>query len=98
MSTFGTDFTIINDICQPIPQIRFDDGPAVHHATIVRGLKEYIVFRQATSNKIYIEEVERHRATFNLKRIEDDQEWAAIAAFANAAGLLDIGSETKYAN
>jgi hypothetical protein len=98
MSAFGTDFVILNDVCQPLQEVRFPDGPAIHHATIKRGLKEYIVFRQASSNKIYIEEVERHRATFVLKRIEDDAEWADIARFAEAAGLTNMGSETKHAN
>lgn len=98
MSSFGTNFVIVNDICQLIPQILFEDGAAVHHATIKRGLKEYIVFRQASSNKIYIEEVERNRAKFVLKRINDDKEWQEIALFCRDAGLLDISSETKHGN
>tara|TARA_Y100001938_G_C8031568_1_gene400935 strand:+ start:810 stop:1106 length:297 start_codon:yes stop_codon:yes gene_type:complete len=98
VSTFGLGFVIINDICQPAKGIRFVDGPAVHHATIKRGVKEYIVFRQQSSNKFYIEEVERNRVTLALKKIEDDEEWRDIAAFCKAAGLLDIGRETKYAN
>tara|TARA_Y100000034_G_C6740581_1_gene328626 strand:+ start:184 stop:480 length:297 start_codon:yes stop_codon:yes gene_type:complete len=98
MKSFGLGYVILNDICQPIPQMQFEDGPAIHHATIKRRQKEYIVFRQASSNKIYIEEVERHRATFVLRKIEDDKEWADIMRFCEAAGLLDIGKETKYAN
>lgn len=98
MKTFGTTFAIISDVCQPLPEVRFSDGPAIHHATIKRGMKEYVVFRQASSNKIYIEEVEAHRATFVLKRIEDEEEFKEISAFCEAAGLLDAGGETKHAD
>ena len=88
MSSFGTNFVIVNDICQLIPQILFEDGAAVHHATIKRGLKEYIVFRQASSNKIYIEEVERNKANFSLKKIEEDSEWADLYRFLLERGVL----------
>ena len=98
MNTFGLGFVIINDICQPAKGIWFADGPAIHHATIKRGLKEYIVFRQQSSNAFYIEEVERNRVTLVLKKIEDDEEWRDIAAFCQAAGFLSIAGETKYAN
>lgn len=98
MKAFGLQFKIISDVQQPIKQIKFEDGAAIHIATIKRGVKEYIVFKQQTSNATYIEEVEAHSATFRLNKIEDDQEWQAIALFCRDAGLLSMSGEKKHAS
>ena len=70
----------------------FKNGPWIHHATIKRGVKEYVVFRHQPSQKIYIEEVEGHRATFELKQIDDDEEWTDLYHFCTAAGLMEASS------
>ena len=64
----------------------------------IEQFKEYIVFREETTNRFYIEEVERNRVNVHLKKIEDDKEWADIVRFCKAAGFLSIASETKHAN
>jgi len=92
------NFIIINDIRQKLPD-HLHNGPWIHHATIKRGLKEYIVFRNQASGKIYLEEVEQHRATLVLQEIKDDQEWKDLYHFARNAGLLAAtGPEIKVAN
>lgn len=101
--SFGTDFIIVNDVLQPIPQITFKrpDGtfrPAMHHATIVRGFDEYILFSNPDEGKIWIEKVDRHRASFALRQIEDDKEWAELVMFCQAAGLLSPIGSGKYAS
>lgn len=83
------NFVIVNDIRQPI-DTKVQGGPWLHHATINRGFKEYIIFRSIPTGKIYLEEVEQHMATLVLKQIEDDNEWSDLFMFARAAGLLDI--------
>lgn len=85
------NYIIVNDIRQPIPIA--DGGPWIHHATIKRGLKEYIIFRHKPTGKVYLEQVESHRATLVLQKIEDDREWADLYSFARAAGLLDAMNE-----
>lgn len=77
----------------------FPNGPWIHHATIKRGFKEYIVFRHGPSGKIYLEEVEQQRATLVLKQVEDLNEWKDLYNFALAAGLLQVlGPEVKIAD
>lgn len=85
---------IVNDVQQYMDK-SLPFGPWIHHATLKRGFKEYVVFRNALSNQVYIEEVEQHRATLILQKIEDDQEWQDLVSFAKAAGLLEIGKEVK---
>ena len=96
-STFG--FVIVSDVVQEIPGLKM--GPyaetVIHHATLKRRNKEYVVVRSKETNKLYIEEVERGRATFVLKKIEDDAEWADVVRFCKDAGVLSIGAATKYA-
>ena len=92
------NFIIVNDIRQPMPD-HLHNGPWIHHATIKRGLKEYIVFRHGPSGRIFLEEVEQHRATLVLNQIKDNQEWKDLYNFALNAGLLvAMGPEVKVAN
>ena len=98
--TSALDFVIVSDVVQVVPGLAIGPNaePVVHHATIKRRNKEYVVVRAQKSNKIYIEEVERNRATFALKEIESDAEWADVVRFCEAAGLLSMSTETKYGN
>lgn len=92
------DFVIINDVRQ---RMALDDpnGPWIHHATVMRGFKEYIIFRHKLTGKVYLEQVESHRASLVLQLIEDSQEWQDLHDFAKNAGLLSIaGEEIKVAN
>ena len=90
------NIVILNDIQQPMDH-KLPFGPWIHHATLRRGFKEYICFRQALTNKFYIEEVEQHRATLVLNKIEDDNEWNDLCSFCKDAGLLNIAGEFKIA-
>lgn len=83
------NFVILNDIRQPI-DTKVPGGPWVHHATVRRGFKEYIIFRSIKTNKVFLEEVEQHMATLKLNQIADDAEWNDLYFFALGAGLLDI--------
>lgn len=87
------NFIIVNDIRQTM-DLQLPYGPWVHHATIKRGFKEYIVFRQKSSGKIYLEEVEQQRATLVLKQIEDQNEWNDLYSFCMNAGLLLVMNDT----
>lgn len=91
------EFTIVNDVQQLLPP-HLPGGPWVHHATIVRRNKEYLVFRHGFSNVMYIEEVAQHQVNIILKKIEDNNEWEAIYQFANDAGLLHIGQDMKISS
>lgn len=97
-NAFG--FVIVSDVVQEVPGLAIGPNaePVVHHATIKRRDKEYVLLRAKKSNKIYVEEVERNRATFVLKEIKSDAEWADVVRFCDAAGLLSMGTETKYAD
>lgn len=98
MNASFLEFRIINDVQQYLDPTYFKNGPWVHHATLKRRNKEYIVFRQASTNKLYVEYVEANRANLILKRIEDDEEWQDAVDFCEAAGLLKIGGEIKAAD
>lgn len=92
------NFVIINDVRQPMPD-HLHNGPWIHHATVKRGPKEYIIFRHQASGKIFLEEVEQQRATLVLQFIKDNQEWKDLYDFALNAGLLAVmGPEVKVAN
>lgn len=88
------EFRIINDIQQLMPA-SLPNGPWVHHATVLRRGKEYIVFRHGFSNEIYLEQVAEGRTTFILQKIEDDNEWNDLYRFVEAAGLLRIDANMK---
>lgn len=86
------NFIIINDIRQ-IMDKKLPHGPWIHHATIKRGFKEYIVFRHQGTGKVYLEEVEQQRATLVLKQIEDQNEWDDLYSFCLNAGLLLVADD-----
>lgn len=100
MSTFGTDFVIVSDVVQIVPGLAMGNPPqrVVHHATIRRGLKEYVVLASESSNELYLNQVERHRATFALQEIKDDQEYRDLMAFLTSSGIFAMGGPKKYAN
>lgn len=84
-------FVILNDVRQALPLPNGKFSPRfIHHATIRRGFKEYIIFRDKQTNEVYLEEVERHKATFTLNEIKDEQEWQDLKDFAEAAGFLQV--------
>lgn len=95
------NYVVINDVREPLigannkPSTRF-----IHHATIARGMKTYIIYRDRENNCCYLEEVEKHRAETALKRIKDDNEWQDLYEFAKQAGFLsiDLKHEIKTSN
>ena len=100
MSAFGTNFVIVSDVVQIVPGLMMGNPPerVVHHATIKRGLQEYVVLASEKSEKLYLNKVERHRATFALQSIDDDEEFNDLLQYLTAAGIFDMGGPKKYAN
>ena len=100
MSSFGTNFVIVSDIVQPVPGLAIGNPPerVIHHATIKRGLQEYVVLASESSNELYLNRVERNRATFSLESIKDDEEYKDLVAFLTASGIFNMGAPKKYAN
>lgn len=94
---FGTSFTVVNDIVQPLDTKVFRGGPWVHLATITRGMKEYMAFKHVRGRQTWIEEVDPTTPGL-MKKIEDENEWRDLVAFLTAARLLEVGSrrEIKY--
>lgn len=91
MKSFGTDFVLINDTIQRLDKhIPLPGGPYIHLATIMRGLDEYIIYRQASSYKAYMEKVGRNQAEIILEQIDDDLEWAELYKFAESAGIFRL--------
>lgn len=100
MTSFGTNFVIISDVIQIIPKLAMGNPPerVVHHATIRRGLQEYVVLASEKSNKLFLNKVERKRTTFNLEPIDDDAEFSDLVAFLTSAGIFNMGGPKKYAD
>jgi len=92
------DFKILSDVQQYINLPGVPAKQWIHHATVVRRGKEYLVFRHAELGSIYMEEIEQHRSTIILNKIEDDTEWADLYYFCEAAGLFNITGEVKVAD
>lgn len=91
-----TDFVIINDVRQKLPG-DLPGGPWIHHATVRRRFKEYIIFRNGLTGEIYLEQLIPDMVNVYLQKIEDINEWKDLYLFAKHAGLLDvISTETKY--
>jgi hypothetical protein len=98
--SISLDFVILNDVIQDLPGVFVGNPPeqCVHYATIKRREHEYMIFGGKISNTLWIEEVVKHRAGFELKAIESDAEWADLYRFAYAAGFLSHSTEKKHAN
>lgn len=99
MSSFGTSFVIVSDIVQPLAGLAIGNPPerVIHHATIRRGLEEYVVLASETSEQLYLNKVERSRATFTLQEISDDEEFKDLVAFLTSSGIFNMGGPKKYA-
>jgi len=97
--SFGTKFILVSDVQQFLNPKIFGGGPWVHLATIVRGFKEYMCFKNTQDDKTYIEYVDPTHSTL-LKRIDDDIEFAEIEEFLRQAGILkvDLTKEFKIAD
>jgi hypothetical protein len=100
MKTFGTNFVLVSDVVQIIPKLAMGTPPerVVHHATVRRGNKEYLAMASEKSNHLYLNQVERSRATFALQEIEDDVEYAELVDFLTAAGIFNAAGPKKHAN
>lgn len=90
MSSFGTNFIIVNDIQQQFPTNIFGGGPWLHIATVVRGFKEYCCFKHMPSDVVYIEEVDSTSPTL-FKKIKDENEWNDLRCFLEQRGILAYG-------
>lgn len=91
MSSFGTDFILVNDVRQELPSNIFKGGPWIHLATIKRGFNEYVCFTHKFKHtKTYIEEIDIHHPGC-FKRIEDDSLWQDLYLFLRDRGCLSLG-------
>ena len=95
MSSFGSEFIIINDVMQPLLPKVFGPG-WIHLATVKRGFREYVAFKKATSDKVWIEIVDIHDRNV-FKQIEDENEWLELALFLHDARLLEVGNRREIA-
>jgi hypothetical protein len=95
---FGTKFILVNDIQQILPPTLFGGGPWLHLATVVRGFKEYCCFKNQTTHKVYIEEVDPS-SKYLFKRIEDESEFQDLRRFLEQKAILAVatGKEIKIA-
>ncbi len=95
---FGTKFIILNDIQQPLSSKIFGPG-WIHIASVQRGLKEYMCFRRAQRNQVYVEELDPQSPNL-FKEIESQGEWEDVTNFLREAGLLviDNNRELKVSN
>lgn len=86
------DFKIINSVRSPI-----DNHPNyIHHATLIRRDKMYVVLRDKLTQKITIEHLEKNVVNFNCLYIEDDNEWQDAYDFCLNAGLLTISKNKEF--
>ncbi len=90
----GTTFLITNDIVQPLNPAIFTNGPWIHIATISRGFKEYMAFRKANENHVFVEEVDNTHPGL-LKKIQNEAEWEDVIAFCMETGLLRVGVDSE---
>jgi len=93
-SSFGIDFILVNDIQQVLPPAIFRGGPWLHIATIVRGLREYICFKNTSTDKVYIEEIDSSSPTL-FKHISDTNEWNDLYMFLQQKGILAYGANRE---
>lgn len=89
------DICVVNDVQQYMPAI-LANGPWIHIATLRSGQTEYIVFRQESTAKLYIEKVV-NPITWTLAAIDDESEWNEIFNFCLEAGIFSISGEIKAA-
>lgn len=91
----GFKFVLVNDVQQMLDPKVFCGGKFLHLATVKRGVKEYIIFRELTTNKTYLE-ILNPKSPELFERITDDQEWSGLYHWAKAAGLLEMGVNKEY--
>jgi hypothetical protein len=63
----------------------------VHLATVVDGLREYMMFRDETEARVYLEEFTGGQ----LNMIEDDDTWHNIMQYLVQAGVADVTKESS---
>ena len=90
---FGHKFLVVSDVVQWMDTKKYLGGPWIHLATVKRGLKEYVAFRHAHSNKVYLEEIGTISGA--LTQIESDSEWMDLFGFLSEARLLELGSRRE---
>lgn len=94
---WGNDFTIVNDVYQPLPepfQIKSKNKRYYHLATVKRGFKEYVAYVDPLKIMVWIEEADPKEPGL-LKKIEDDNEWKDVRDFLWDAKLLEVGTRKE---
>lgn len=99
-ASFGLGFTIVNDVVQPVKGLAMGNPPqrVIHHATIRRGLDEYVVIAGARDNALYLNRISRDTANPGLLAIEDDTEFNELVAFLKESGIFSINAPKKHAS
>lgn len=92
---FGTNFILVNDTQQVLNPKVFQNGPWLHIASVVRGLKEYMCFKHIPTDAVYIEEVDPTEPTL-FKKIKSENEFNDLQDFLRDKGLLSIGVNREF--
>jgi hypothetical protein len=92
---FGTNFIVINDTQQILNPKIFQNGPWMHIASVVRGLREYMCFKHVPTDAVYIEEVDPTIPTL-FKKIKSDNEFNDLRDFLKEKGLLSFGVNREF--
>lgn len=95
--SFGTNFLLVSDVQFQIDPNRtwLGGGPWIHLGTAIRGVKEYMCFKHAVTDAVYIEELDEKEPGL-FKAISDPQEREDIEAFFRAAGVLGMGVGLEF--
>lgn len=88
---------LIDDIIKEM-KVNIPGQRWMQHGYLKRGKKEYILYKEASSPEMYLEEVDIHGGDIILKKISDDSEWQDIMNYCINAGLVKIqlSQELKF--
>tara|TARA_B100000427_G_C15150079_1_gene438352 strand:- start:62 stop:364 length:303 start_codon:yes stop_codon:yes gene_type:complete len=92
---FGTEFVLVNDTQQVLDRKIFGGGPWLHIATVVRGFKEYMCFKNIATDLVYIEQIDPKEPTL-FKKIASDSEFNDLRDFLKSKGILSIGIDKEF--
>ena len=81
------EFKIASNTQIDLPVDLFLGGPWRHLATVMRGLREYVVLLNKSTGNIYLEEI---TATGQIIYIEDESLWMELCAFCTAKAVTSF--------
>lgn len=86
MSNYG-EFRIASRTQIDLPENLFLGGPWRHLATVIRGLREYVVLLNKSNGNIYLEEI---TATGQIIYIDDQELWQELCAYCTAKAVTSF--------